>query len=212
MNRVTKSSLWWYFALLVSTLLGFPATAHEETALEELILSDGEFASQLMRSSGVAVPTFLGCNRAVGKEPTLPLVCFHENITSRIELISPSALNIFALVEKIPTIGWWASALQEDELSLISWSVEPRYFWHQRKLDQSILCVIGKPKKPKNSEFFAAECLRTFPDSSLSDEGRTLRISFEDLGVFEIFGNISSRDELEFRVFVTFFAMNVGSL
>ncbi len=187
------------------------ATAHGENSLGIEILSENEFSRILMRNSNVAIPVFLGCNRMARTEPELPIVCLRENIQVRIERLDNSAANLTALVSTIPETDWWQLAGTVDQLKFFSWSFTPDTFWHEKRRDRSILCVIGKPKVEGAKAVELAECLNTFPNQDNPEKGSTLRISFEDIGIFQVLGPNLRRDALELEVFVTFFAMNVWS-
>lgn len=196
-------------ALLLS--LSMPAFSDEQSDLESLVLTDEEFSKVLARNSGVAVPVFFGCNRLVRNNPKLPVACLHGNLTAKVDRVVSSAVSIINLIERMPTTGWWESALNIEDLALINWSIEPRYFWHTRSSRRSTLCVIGRNANSTVNEFFGAECLKTFPANHSQEEGSTLQIKFEDAGIFSVFGQNSKRDETELKVFVSYFAMNVWS-
>ncbi|OAN78574.1 hypothetical protein A8B82_09390 [Sulfitobacter sp. EhC04] len=199
------------YSILVCLLFAAPVHPDEEDPLIIEKFTDDEFSRVLLRNSGVAVPEFFGCNRMGKNEPKLPVVCLHGNIQARIDRVKNSAANLFEVISTIPQTDWWESGLQVQNLNFISWTVKPRYYWHARSFRRSVLCVIGTPINQTNSDFYGAECLRTFPSSNPSESGSVLKVTFEDHGVFGVLGQNTTRDELEFRVFVTYFAMNVWS-
>ena len=193
-------------SLLLLLLSADVLLSHEENDRKEAEITDDAFARKLLGNSGVNVPVYLGCRKLAGTEPQLPIYCLHQNILTKVSSSSGPDVDSESLFASLPESDWWVE-VEKSGLKKFSSDIDWNWEWSYRGDYRSIYCVLGVPLIEIGRVLNKAECVIVNTSDINSQNGKAVRLTFEDSGELQLYADNERRDLVRLKNFISYFAL-----